>query len=158
MKLDDEPRFLTDAMLGKLTRWLRVLGFDTTFNPAQHDRALVAIADDQHRTLLTRDRHLITFLQPERGLLIQVDRPLQQLRQVVEECTLSAPQELFTRCILCNTPLQKAPPELIERVPAEASGKPETVLFCCHCRKLYWHGSHTERMREQLRQALPGWL
>ena len=69
-------RFLADAMLGGLVRWLRALGFDTAYDPAIHDPELVALADAQARMLLTRDRHLLIDLRPAQALLITDDAPV----------------------------------------------------------------------------------
>lgn len=69
------PRFLADAMLGRLARWLRTLGFDTRYDPAIHDPELVALAAAEGCVLLTRDRHLIEHLRPGRALLVTDDAP-----------------------------------------------------------------------------------
>lgn len=155
----DEARFLTDAMLGGLTRWLRVLDFDTLFNPAEDDRDLVRIANAENRVLLTRDRHLVEHLRPDRSLLITSTKPLAQLEQVVSECKLPVPEGLFNRCLVCNTaltaaPLEQAPPEAV----AHAEFTPESVRHCPACQKYYWEGSHTRRMRQTLGEAIPHWL
>lgn len=156
---DPAPRFLADAMLGRLARWLRVLGFDTRYDPAGDDKELVALADAEHRVLLTRDRHLVRFLRPQRPLLVAAEQPLAQLREVILACRLSPPAELFTRCLLCNQPLQQASAEeAATLVPETARHLPGPVRRCPHCRHIYWHGSHTRRMRETLRRELPDWL
>jgi uncharacterized protein with PIN domain len=155
----EEVRFLADAMLGRLARWLRVLGFDTTYDPTAPDSELVARASAEGRLLLTRDRHLLRELRPARALEVQSSVPLEQLRQVVDGLQLSAPAELFTRCILCNAPLTDVPTE--ERasvVPLASQGLPGPVRRCDQCRRVYWHGSHVRRMRVALERALPGWL
>lgn len=154
-----ESSFLADAMLARLARWLRALGYDTLYNPASADRDLVAIADAEDRVLLTRDRHLITFLQPARGLLLSSDNPLHQLCEVVEGLNLTAPKVLFTRCMICNTPVRRATvEELIGGLPSDVGGESDDVNVCPGCGRLYWYGSHTRRMRERLEQALPGWV
>lgn len=152
-------RFLTDAMLGKLTRWLRVLGCDTLFNPAQDDCDLVAIADAENRVLLTRDRHLITFLRPAHGLLLANAEPLHQLVEVVERLQLPPPQALFTRCLVCNTTVHTATAAQARgKLPRGADVRPHCARYCPGCHRLYWEGSHTRRMRETLEQAIPGWV
>jgi uncharacterized protein with PIN domain len=159
--IDDQRqhRFLTDAMLGGLTRWLRVLGLDTVYNPAEDDRDLVRLADAEQRVLLTRDRHLVEHLRPTAPLLIQADKPLAQLRQVVEECCLAPPLELFTRCLLCNESLAMVTDEqALSRVPPEAHKVPGPVRQCPCCQRVYWAGSHTRRMCQSLSDALPEWF
>jgi uncharacterized protein with PIN domain len=152
--------FVADAMLARLARWLRVAGFDTLYDTALHDPQLVAIANRDSRTLLTRDRHLLRELRPASALEIIHDAPLEQLRQAVTALELPAPRELFTRCMMCNTPL--SPPlardEADALVPEGVRGIPGPVRRCPVCRRVYWHGSHTRRMRSALERALPGWL
>lgn len=154
----DEPRFLADAMLGRLARWLRTLGLDTGYDPAIHDPELVALAAAEGRVLLTRDRHLVAHLRPERALLIQADAPLAQLRQVMDACGLQAPARLFSRCLVCNTPLRPATPdEAAALVPEASRGLPGPVQRCPGCGRVYWHGSHTRRMRDALVRTFPEW-
>ena len=103
----EAPRFTADAMLARLARWLRVLGWDTRLDPTLPDPEIVRLAEAEHRILLTRDRGLLRELQPRKALEITHDQPLAQLAQVVRELKLAAPHELFTRCTVCNTPLSE---------------------------------------------------
>ena len=152
------PRFLADAMLGRLARWLRVLGFDTAYDDALRDPELVALAAEEDRVLLTRDRHLVTHLRPWRSVLVRSDAPLDQLREVVEACGLGPPAELFTRCPVCNEALRPATPREQETlVPEGARGLPGPIRRCPRCLRVYWLGSHTERMRRTLARAFPDW-
>ena len=153
---DAEPRFAADAMLARLARWLRVLGWDTTLDPALQDAVLVRLADEQGRLMLTRDRHLMHELRPRRALRIEDDDPLQQFKQVVSALDLAAPSELFTRCTVCNTPLSV--PLRTALLPPDVRALPGTARQCPGCRRLYWAGSHTRRMREAIERTLPGWL
>ena len=146
-------------MLGRLARWLRVLGFDTRYEPTLADPALVAIANAEARVLLTRDRHLLRELRPVRALEVMGDEPLVQLRGVIAALALLAPQELFTRCLLCNAPLDTLPPdEGHALVPPEARGLPGPVRRCPACGRVYWQGSHARRMRAALESALGEWV
>jgi uncharacterized protein len=145
-------------MLGRLARWLRVLGCDTAYDPATHDPALVDWARTEERILLTRDRRLLLELRPDRALFIVEDRPLQQLRQVVTELGLGAPSELFTRCLVCNAELRPATEaESASVVPLEARGLPGPVRRCPGCGRVYWPGSHARRMCAALGRAFPEW-
>ncbi|HYD77332.1 Mut7-C RNAse domain-containing protein [Ramlibacter sp.] len=155
-----EPRFAADAMLARLARWLRVIGWDTTLDPALPDPELVRLADEQARLLLTRDRHLLRELRPRRALRIEHDDPLLQLSQVVSVLDLNAPPELFTRCTVCNTPLSPPLPEAlrIALLPPDVRTLPGAARQCPGCGRLYWLGSHARRMREAIERTLPGWL
>ena len=153
----EPPRFLADAMLERLARWLRVLGADAVLDATQPDAALVRRADDEGRVLLTRDRHLLRELRPVRALEIRTDDPLMQLREVIDAHALAPPAELFTRCLLCNVPLSAPLPDAdaATLVPVGVTGP---VRTCPRCGRAYWLGSHARRMREALERALPGWM
>jgi uncharacterized protein with PIN domain len=147
-------------MLGRLARWLRVLGYDAAYDASLADPALVRLAEAEGRVLLTRDRHLLRELRPARAIEVRRDAPLEQLRDVVAELALAPPPELFTRCLVCNALLPAAMPddEAARAVPPGARGLPGPVRRCARCGRVYWAGSHVRRMRRALEEALPGWL
>ena len=156
---DVETRFLADAMLGRLARWLRVVGADTLQLPTDTpDVALVARARDDERVLLTRDRHLLRELRPHRELAIRSDVPLEQLGEVVRAFEIRRPSELLTRCLLCNTPLvEMTPAEILEQVPPRSRELAGPMRRCPTCGRAYWRGSHVRRMEAALEAALPHW-
>ncbi|WP_341503927.1 Mut7-C RNAse domain-containing protein [Gallaecimonas sp. GXIMD4217] len=157
--MSPKPRFLADAMLGRLARWLRVLDYDTLYHPEKPDPELVAIADREERWLLTRDRALVNELRPHRSLLIQSQKPLQQLREVIDACQLPRPDALFRRCLLCNGRLRAASAEEIDRLaPLSSRQYGDELLYCPGCHRLYWPGSHTRRMARALARTLPHWF
>lgn len=146
-------------MLGRLARWLRVLGFDAAYDAEAPDAELVRRASREDRVFLTRDRHLLRELRPARAIEIQSDVPLEQLAQVVSAMDLRAPVELFTRCMLCNTQLRDIPvEERGELVPHASRDLTGPARRCDTCGRVYWLGSHARRMRESIERALPGWL
>jgi uncharacterized protein len=152
-------RFAADAMLGRLARWLRVLGYDTSYDAGLPDPMLVQLAEGEGRVLLTRDRHLLRELRPARAHEIRSDAPLEQLRDVVLTLALEPPQELFTRCLLCNIALSLLDDsQASELLPPGVRGISGPVRQCSACGRLYWHGSHVRRMRLALERTLPGWL
>jgi uncharacterized protein with PIN domain len=156
--LSEATRFAVDAMLGRLARWLRVLGYDASYDAGLADPVLVERANAEGRVLLTRDRPLLRELHPDRFVEIRVDEPLQQLKAVADALSLQAPAELFTRCLLCNTPLEVVPPaEALPLLPPDVRDLPGPVRRCPTCGRLYWDGSHVRRMRNALERALPGW-
>jgi uncharacterized protein with PIN domain len=156
--LSGDPRFAADAMLGRLARWLRVLGYDTSCDATLADPVLVQRAEAEGRVLLTRDRHLLRDLRPRHAIEIRHDDPLLQLQAVVAALSLQPPPELFTRCLLCNTALDVVPAaEALPLLPAGLRELPGPVRRCSTCGRLYWDGSHVRRMRHALERVLPGW-
>ena len=151
-----EKRFAADAMLGRLARWLRVLGFDTVHIPDVDDHDLVALADREGRILLTRDRHLVTYLKPRNPVLLTSSLPHEQLLEVAEACDIGMTEILFTRCMVCNTLLRQATEqEVATLVPDKARARTGPFLRCPGCSRVYWPGSHTRRMRRVLETLFP---
>lgn len=141
-------RFLCDAMLGRLARWLRLLGYDAAYSDAgDHELARRARAED--RILLTRDTKLVE----RRGiqaLLITSQAPDAQLRQVVQEFDLRQ-SKVFSRCAACNTPLRHIPkPAVRELVPPYVFRRHTSFQECPGCGRIYWRGSHWQRIRDRL--------
>ena len=145
-------------MLGRLARWLRVLGYDTWYDITVPDPVLVELAAVEERVLLTRDRHLLQELRPERAHEVRQDDPLQQLRELVLALGLAPPTELFTRCLLDNAALEVLPQQqALPLLPEGVRELPGPVRRCPQCGRLYWDGSHVRRMRAALDRVLPGW-
>lgn len=150
--MEPKPRFVADDHLAKLARLLRTLGFDTLWKNPITDEELLRLAEG--RTLLTRHRKLILDKRPADFVLISADHDLDQLAQLVREKQLTIdPGAFFTRCTICNHPLE--PVEKSEVLPLLPDHVRQTIdLFCrCgSCHKIYWEGSHTERLRKKFRQ------
>jgi hypothetical protein len=156
---ETEPAFLADAMLQGLARWLRVAGFDTTEDRQQDDPELVQRARIEGRVLLTRDRALVQDLHPERVVLIESNKPLRQLRELVDGLALPPPKALFQRCLRCNVRVRAATQWEIESLfPREARNRPGPFHRCPECGRVYWPGTHTRRMEGLLQQTIPEWF
>jgi hypothetical protein len=143
----DTPRLLADAMLGKLARWLRLLGYDTLYLQADDDY-LAHRARTEQRVLLTRDRELAR----RRGLnvvKIQAQTLDEQLAQVVS--TVGPPVDATPRCMQCNVPLEPIPKTAAQdHVPAYVARTHEEFNRCPKCQKVTWRGSHWERIQARL--------
>jgi len=143
------PRFIADAMLGKLARWLRILGYDTRYDARADDHELVRLARAEGRILLTRDRDLAR----RRGvdcLFIEDEEVEAQLLQVMRDLTLSTARA-FSRCVVCNEPLQPVDKaEVRNRVPPYVYRTQERFALCHGCARVYWPATHWQRMRERL--------
>ena len=152
-----EPRFIADAMLGRLARWLRLLGYDTEYDPAVDDPELARRALRGGRILLTRDRGIPARYRLPDAILIEADRPLAQLRQVVDALGLDWRGRTPTRCTLCNQALVSIPREKAAgRIPPFVHAHHRTFFRCPRCRRIYWEGTHLAHMRERLEDALAG--
>ncbi|MBY5991856.1 Mut7-C RNAse domain-containing protein [Ferrimonas balearica] len=148
----DPPRFLADAMLLRLARWLRALGYDTLDCPGAEDRELVHRANTDKRCLLTRDRALLRELRPKASLYITSQQPLEQLTQVVADAGLPKPNLVFSRCLLCNTPLHRVDVQApLPEYAAHLTHQPRKR--CPQCQRLYWFGAHARRMEMALHRA-----
>jgi len=146
-------RFLADAMVGKLARWLRILGYDTLyFREIDNDR-LLELARSEGRWLVTRDARLIGRRPTLPHTLIRDDQPGRQLQQIVRELRLSPSAGLLTRCVECNAALEPIPKEQARlRVPPYVFRTQERFCRCPNCGRLYWKGTHDERIRTTLKE------
>jgi uncharacterized protein with PIN domain len=141
--------FIADAMLGTLAKWLRILGYDTLFDPALDDYGLMRLARAEDRVLLTRDRELARR-RGVRALLIESENLDDQIRQVLTDLDLK-PNQTFSRCPVCNEPLQPLNREAAKaRVPAYVARTHETFKICPACQRVYWRGTHWQQMDEFL--------
>ena len=148
------PRFLADCNVGRLARWLRALGYDASYHPRIGDAELVREAAAESRVLLTRDRDLTKRKVIQTGLvraiLIRDDEVTDQLRQVFAELGLEL-KEALTRCIECNSELQPREPAVVaDRVPAYVRSTQTRYSECPNCSRIYWAGTHWQRMRAVL--------
>lgn len=143
------PRLLLDAMLGKLARWLRLMGFDATYLPDVDDIVLVRHAMAEGRLLVTRDRGLAA----RRGvdtLLIDSQDLDGQLNEVLSVVG-APPTDATPRCTLCNEPLEDLPREAAKsRIPPYVWHSQETFSQCPACRRVYWPGTHWDAIQEQM--------
>ena len=146
-------KFICDDNLGKLSKWLRTLGYDTLFYLDIGDTELVSHALKEDRTILSRDTELKRFKSVEKQLfLLSSNQPLGQLKEVLKRFNLK-PQEknLFTRCLLCNQLLIPVPKKEVEsRVPPFVFKTQENFIYCSKCNKFYWAGTHLKNLKRTM--------
>ena len=149
-------RFLADSMLGRLARWLRILGFDCAYEADVSDEALVRRAVAEGRTILTRDRALPDEWRVAGIHLVRSEGAHEQIVEVLSHFGLADGVRLFRRCNRCNALLYAVPThEVSDRVPADVLARQPEVRVCPSCGRVYWQGSHTRRM-ERVADALLG--
>ena len=149
-------RFIADCMLGKLAKWLRMLGYDTSYVTDADDDELVRIAVREDRMLLTRDRRLCDRrMVRSRCVFVDWGTTKQQVRQVIQELDLEVDRDaLFTRCAVCNgeiAPVSKLDVE--DRVPPYVYQTQAEFGYCAGCERIYWRGTHVQHVLEALDAA-----
>lgn len=143
------PKLLVDGMLGRLAKWLRILGYDTAYQPQLDDNELVRRARAEGRWLLTRD-HELAERPGIHSLLIESEHLTTQMAQVRFRLG-PAEGDAFSRCPVCNTSLvATSTQEVQDRVPPYVLRSHSRFHRCPSCDRIYWPGSHWRRMREQL--------
>ncbi len=152
-----EPRFVVDANLGKLARDLRMLGFDTAYDQEYDDPRIIEMAYTQKRIILTRDTGMLKHGRVERGYFVRNDDPVLQLREVIVKFSLENRIEPFTRCMACNgkiLPVKKE--DILHGIPEGTRKTYDEFYRCADCGRIYWKGSHYQRMAGRIRDLLNG--
>jgi hypothetical protein len=150
-----EIRFAADRMLGRLARMLRLLGYDTLYASDITATELLAMGRSGERVVLTRGETTQRFAHLDKLLSLKSEYPPEQLREVVDRLGLDTRSGLWTRCTLCNAPI-----EPVEKAGVEALV--ETKIFrlyeefyrCSGCGHVYWRGSHVDRILRNLGSLL----
>jgi uncharacterized protein with PIN domain len=143
-----EPRFVIDNHLGKLAVYLRIMGFDVSYNSDYTDEELAAISSHEERILLTRDRGLLKRKSVMYGSCILCDNPRDQILLVMRRYNLVGHIHPFTRCLRCNTPLEAVEKEsIVEQLQPQTRQYYDRFFQCPSCRQVYWEGSHYRRMQ-----------
>jgi uncharacterized protein with PIN domain len=154
-----EHKFITDRMLGTLTRYLRFMGYDTTSanglleGDPKEDTILLAIARQEHRILLTKDAELA-----RRGdtsaLLVRSDDVMEQVQQLIDRHLVKR-RLAMSRCSLCNTELREANTcEIQKTTYAPKDWRDLSFFWCRNCKKLYWNGSHGKQLEQRVEREL----
>ena len=152
----DRPRFLADVMLGTLARWLRILGYDTWYDNQIDDDDLISRCCIDNRIALTRDRRLAQRRALKRSLLITNEDLGHQLQEVLSFTGDSVDERLvLTRCLECNRNLQPVTKMKVrDSVPVYVYETQPRFRRCPECDRVYWAGTHRERMMERIRRLL----
>jgi uncharacterized protein with PIN domain len=150
-------RFIADRMIGRLARMLRLLGYDTLYQPELRPAGLTELADREDRIILTRGDTGLRFPGANNVFSVRSEHPSEQLREVVAEFSLDPKSGLWTRCTVCNgaiSPVKKE--EIQDLVKLKVYEIYSEFYRCAGCGRVYWHGSHVERILKNLSLVL-GW-
>ena len=150
-----EPKFITDVNVGKLGKWLRLMGYDTLFFDGQDDGLMVKAAIAQGRIILTKDSEFMKRRAISKGrvraILITSDRPDEQLSTVIEVLKLDKCYRPFTRCLECNSLLENRSKHDVQgSVPPRVYDRHDQYMQCPSCGRIYWKGTHWKAMSGKL--------
>ena len=149
-------KFIADVNLGKLAKELRMLGFDTTYYRGKDLHELIQLARRMQGVILTRNRGLISKSTEIQMILVSEDDPLLQLKGLLRRGIIAIHDVgLFTRCLLCNTRLEEIAREKAEgNVPDFIYQHHQAFYRCPQCHRLFWPGTHFEKMKKGLESLL----
>jgi uncharacterized protein len=142
-----EPKFVIDVHLGKLARYMRMIGFDAVYQNDYKDEEIVKLSLKEKRIILTKDSEILKRNEVTHGYWVRNEDAEDQLLEIVERFDLRNQIKEFTRCLECNSPLNRVEKEkVVERLPPKIKEWHNDFFECPECRKIYWKGSHFERM------------
>ena len=149
-------KFIADRMLGKLAKGLRMLGYDTLYYQGGDIHQLIHLARQEERILVTRDTKLALRRPKDRIITITENHPSRQLKEVVQKGTLSLDEKkLYTRCLLCNDPIDAISREEAEgKVPDFIFSQQRDFYRCPKCGRIYWQGSHLGNMAKKVEDLI----
>jgi len=155
MNSSDKYKFVADINVGKLAKWLRVMGYDTLIFRGADDTGMLTLALAEERIILTRDTKFMERRAVKKGevraILIRGDELEAQVGDIISELKLPCAYEPFLICIECNELLVKREkPEVRERVPAYVYATQEEFMECPQCHRVYWKGTHWRQMGDRL--------
>jgi len=150
-------KFIADGMLGKLTRWLRMLGQDVTYSNQFDDTELIAMAKREHRVLLTRDLALYqrAIAKGVDAFYVEGQTEAEKIAELAKRFDIPLGIDMKrSRCPRCNTKIQPTPKEEIaSEVEKNTFNYYDEFWKCPKCGNIYWQGAHWDRIRATLEGA-----
>ena len=143
--------FILDVHLGRLARYLRTLGFDTLYRNDYTDVQIVQIAQSEHRIVLTRDSGILKYNAVTHGYWVRSVTAREQLREIVRRFDLCRSFKPFSRCPVCNGIVENIDKsKIIDMLEPKTKQFYEEFSRCGNCGKLYWKGSHYEKLTKMI--------
>jgi uncharacterized protein with PIN domain len=151
LQLTSIMNFIADGHLGKLTRNLRLLGFDVAYDQLADDRQLLNVMKRENRALLTRDRRLLMHAIVKTGYYPRSQNADEQTIEVIRRFDLFESIAPFTRCLRCNEKLREvAKVDVIKKLEPLTKIYYEQFRRCTGCGQIYWAGSHFEKLQKRI--------
>jgi uncharacterized protein with PIN domain len=148
-------KFAADRTLGKLAKWLRILGYDTLYCRTLSDDKFFELVNED-RVLLSRNTRILNKLSSDRLIFVEGNDPKMQLQDLIRRLCLKPDQDkFFSRCIVCNGLIDAVTPlSVIGKVPDHIWTGHDRFSQCKSCRRIYWRGSHLEHSLREIRRVL----
>ena len=152
-------KFIVDNNVGKLAKWLRIMGYDALFFNGSDDSRMIATALAEGRVILTRDTQIVKRRVVTSGrlkaILITSDEPELQMHQVVDSLNMDCQFRPFTVCLECNQPLlEKSKEQVKDLVPSYVFQTQSQYMECPACHRIYWRGTHWQAMTNKLKKFI----
>ena len=149
-------KFLSDSSLGRLSKWLRILGYDTIYHRGAADRSFLRRAEKEVRVVLTRRKDVLKKNHSGPIVFVESDRMEDQIVEVLAKLGLEpTPEKFFTICLECNAPLKKVEKgEVRPEIPDYVYESQQDFRRCPGCGRIYWSGTHRERVMKTLEKLL----
>jgi uncharacterized protein with PIN domain len=143
-----QPAFVADTQLGKLTRLLRLLGFDTLYKNDYEDSEIIGISQKERRIILTRDVQILKNNAVTHGYWVRSPLPEIQIEEVLRRFDLCGQVKPFTRCLVCNGFVERVDKAVVlDQLPLKTHRYYDDFQRCQDCGKVYWEGPHHQRMK-----------
>jgi uncharacterized protein len=148
-------KFVLDVHLGKLTKFLRLLGFDSLYRNDYSDPEIIEISLNEKRIILTRDLGILKNEKVAHGYWLRSQDSKEQLQEVLKKFDLYSKINPFSRCIICNGKLKE-----ISKTQVINKLEPRTMQFydeffqCITCKRIYWEGSHFFKLKNFIEDIL----
>ena len=148
-------KFIVDNNLGKMAKYMRVLGLDIYYDPLLSAGEIIKISNTENRIILTRSKKLLKFKDVNHGMFIRPGTTAQQIRRIIDCLDIKDIVDPFSRCLGCNSLLQPVPKEeILDRVPPKTKAFCDEYARCRSCDKIYWKGTHCLHMKKVVKQIL----
>jgi uncharacterized protein with PIN domain len=141
------PKFVVDVHLGRLTKYLRMIGLDVSYKNNFDDDEIVRVSLKEKRAILTKDRGILKRNEVTHGYWVRSIKVEEQVREILDRFDLKKEIKEFSRCIECNqllVPIKKE--EVIDELPPKVAQTQNEFYQCPSCMKIYWKGTHYRRM------------
>jgi len=148
-----KPKFILDVHLGRLAKFMRMLGLDVLYKNDFTDNEIVKKSLDEKRTILTKDRDLLKRNDVTHAYWIRNEDLKNQLEEIINRFQLKNNINIFSRCLVCNSLLRKIEKEKVfDRIPPKVKERQTEFSYCPECDKIYWKGTHYENMKKLLNE------